>query len=267
MLRTCGASKRAELDKVESYLMYRTIRDMNMSKLVAQDVPLFMSILADLFVGTPSPAKGEYPEVNAALKESVEGAGLIYHPNWVSKVVQLYETTLVRHGIMLVGPTGGGKTKIFHHLRAVLAKTTGIQHKDTRFNPKAIRPQEMYGEIDGLSGEWTTGVFAAMWAKSNNKKNPYNTWIIADGPVDAIWIEDLNTVLDDNKLLTLANGDRFPMTDNVKLMFEVETPVNASPATVSRAGIIFVSDTVLDWYPPVQTWLEGRRPVSQLLRV
>lgn len=77
----------------------------------------------------------------------------------------------------------------------------------------------------------------------------------------------MNTVLDDNKILTLANGDRIPMTANVKMMFEVETLVNASPATVSRAGIIFVSDTDLDWAPVVEGWVRRQPPSQQdLLR-
>lgn len=58
---------------------------------------------------------------------------------------------------MLVGPTGGGKTKIFRCLRTALDKTMGITHKDSRFNPKAIRAQEMYGEVDPATGEWNTG--------------------------------------------------------------------------------------------------------------
>lgn len=161
-----------------------------------------------------------------------------------------------------MGPAGGGKSRIFQTLQHALQTTTNTVHKQVRLNPKAIRAAEMYGEVDALSAEWTTGVFAAMWTKYNNRNNSYNTWIIADGPVDAIWIEDLNTVLDDNKILTLANGDRIPMTDNVKLMFEVETLANASPATVSRAGIIFVSDIDLDWAPVVEAWVR-QRPQQQ----
>lgn len=61
---------------------------------------------------------------------------------------------------MLVGPTGGGKTKIFRCLRTALDKTMGITHKDSRFNPKAIRAQEMYGEVDPSTGEWNTGIYS-----------------------------------------------------------------------------------------------------------
>jgi dynein heavy chain len=258
VLRTMGATKRENLDKPESLLVYQTVRDMNLSKLVAQDVPLFLSLLADLFPGMPPPPKGNYPKEQAVLKSIVEKYGHVYHEDWVTKVIQLYETTRVRHGIMLVGPSGGGKSCIFKCLKETLQEYHNIVFKDIRFNPKAIRAEEMYGEADAQSGEWTTGIFAALWAKYNNRNNAYNTWIIADGPVDAIWIENLNTVLDDNKILTLANGDRMPMTDNVKMMFEVETLVNASPATVSRAGIIYVSDTDLDWGPVIESWVQKR---------
>ena len=58
-------------------------------------------------------------------------------------------------------------------------------------NPKAIMAHEMYGQADPLSGEWVRGVFASIWEKYNNRELPYITWIVMDGPVDAIWIEDL----------------------------------------------------------------------------
>ena len=256
VLRTMGSSKRDNPDKSEVYLAMRTLRDMNMSKFVAEDVPLFLSLIDDIFPGTKAD-KATFPDVEAAMAKVAQSKGLQLHPTWLAKCVQLYETYLVRHGIMLVGPTGSGKTAIAETLAGALTEL-GTKHVIWKMNPKAITAPQMFGRMDASTGDWTDGVFAVLWRRAaKEKKN--NTWIILDGPVDAIWIENLNTVLDDNKVLTLANGDRVQMSGTMKAMFEPENLNNASPATVSRAGIIFVSETELGWRPLVDSWLDARK--------
>ena len=270
VLRTAGATKRKFINpdfslprgKHEDILLFQTLRDMNLSKMVAQDVPLFLSLLQDLFPKEEPPAKAVYEDIFAELPITIEKFKKVYYDDWVNKIVQLFETTIVRHGIMLCGPSGGGKSVIADVLMETLINVNKLQYKMPRMNPKAMKPSDMYGLTDPASQEWVTGVFAAIWARANTKTNTFWTWMMMDGPVDAIWIEDLNTVLDDNKILTLANGDRMPMTDMCKIMFEVETLKNASPATVSRAGIIYVSDTDLDW-SPVAEGIIRLRPENQ----
>lgn len=164
---------------------------------------------------------------------------------------------------MLVGPVGSGKTTIANILTDALTQI-GQPHKQVRMNPKSITGQEMYGVMNPVTGEWTQGVFSAIWAKQNDRKLKFNSWIVCDGPVDAIWIENLNTVLDDNKILTLANSDRIPMTENTKMVFEVENLDNASPATVSRCGIVYVSEVDLYWEPLLDTWLKDRQEEKKI---
>ncbi|CAG9462434.1 unnamed protein product [Pedinophyceae sp. YPF-701] len=257
VLRTAGASKRTNPDKSEVYLMMRTLRDMNMSKFVAEDVPLFLSLIDDLFPGLKV-ERATFADVESALRQEVDKKGLQQHKDWLNKCIQLYETYLVRHGIMLVGPTGGGKTAICECLAGALT-TLGRKHLIWKMNPKSITAPQMFGMLDNATQDWTDGIFAVLWRKAARESKAHNTWIVLDGPVDAIWIENLNTVLDDNKVLTLANGDRILMTPEMKAMFEPENLNNASPATVSRAGIIYVSDTELGWKPVVTSWLQRRK--------
>lgn len=70
-------------------------------------------------------------------------------------------------------------------------------------------------------------------------------WIIFDGDVDPEWVENLNSVLDDNKLLTLPNGERLSLPPNVRVMFEVQDLKYATLATVSRCGMVWFSEDVL----------------------
>ena len=79
--------------------------------------------------------------------------------------------------------------------------------------------------------------------------------MILDGPVDTLWIESMNSVLDDNKLLTLNNGDRIALSPQVRLLFEIENLAVASPATVSRAGMIYLDIEELGWKPIVDMWI------------
>lgn len=82
--------------------------------------------------------------------------------------------------------------------------------------------------------------------------------MVLDGPIDTLWIETLNSVLDDNKLLTLTNGDRIALTPQVRMLFEVENLDVASPATVSRAGMIYMDIDELRWEPYMHMWIEGK---------
>jgi len=282
VITASGNLKRAYPEEDEEVLLMRALRDVNKPKFLANDVTLFAGIISDLFPGVEEP-KSEYPELEANMEHCT--LNHIQHNErrelcWVSmfkmKMVQLYETTVVRHGLMVVGPTGGGKSCIVRVLADAQTKSAkdGVEGFETTriysINPKSITMNQLYGAFDLSTGEWTDGIGATLFRHCSapdpecGVAEEDKKWFYFDGPVDALWIENMNTVLDDNKKLCLVSGEMIKMSDGMTMMFEPEDLAVASPATVSRCGMVYVEpdylcpseDEPVSQGAYVQSWLK-----------
>lgn len=80
-------------------------------------------------------------------------------------------------------------------------------------------------------------------------------WILLDGDLDANWVESMNSVMDDSRLLTLPSNERIRLLPHMKMIFEIRDLKYATPATATRAGILYISEG-RQWHNMVQSWLQ-----------
>ena len=257
-LNVAGAMRRNDRENTEDRVLLRALRDFNLGKLVADDVGIFVGMIDDLF-----PKQREHVvrarELDFEEKIVEASKAMMLQPEdiFVLKCSQLREIAVVRWSVFVLGPAGCGKSEMIR----VLAKAQNLFGEKATINvlnPKSVTRNELYGYIHPATREWKDGLLSQIFRDLANTFSCKSEYLVLDGDIDAEWIESMNTVMDDNKTLTLASNERIPLTPPMRLLLEIENMREASPATVSRGGVIFMNDTDVGWGPFVTSWIANR---------
>lgn len=270
ILSQCGADRRSKIDDLvegqerdfEMMILVQCLRYTIVPKLVKEDELKFENLLLKHFPNVTLRVNDQTKFVKQLMKFAAKN-GITANDAFIAKALQLLQIQENHHGFMLVGSSGSGKTTIYRLVLNALSKTRNGFDLYT-IDSKVMTKDELYGVLDPITRDWTDGLFTRILRNVvANLRGEQNkpVWIVFDGDIDPEWAENLNSVLDDNKILTLPNGERIELTPNIRIVFEVDSLEYTTLATISRCGMVWFDRSLVPieslWYSHIFKFLNA----------
>ena len=293
VINAAGFMKLQDREAPEEELIIKAIKTTNASMFLEQDWTLFTQLIKEIFT-TQEKEININEFLNEELKKSMEKRNLNPTNACLQKAIQLFESLKTRNGIILTGDPGVGKSTCYEILKDTLislkeqTKVNPMLSVDEKYEnitaqvicPKALTLGELFGEESKDTKEWKYGLaskllkkaVAEVFANQSEQQGPNKIqenpqhWIVFDGSMDTKWTDILNSALDENRILCLINAERIKLPEQVKILFEVENLVSASPATVSRCGIIHFSSSTWGWKAFMESWVANITKTEELFK-
>ncbi|RLV89834.1 Dynein heavy chain cytoplasmic [Spathaspora sp. JA1] len=252
MLIRCGQAKRRSSkpenhESWETSLVLHSIVETILPKLVRDDEILFYNLKEKYFPGI-SLDNSDNSQLVGELEKYCSSIGIKCDERYITKALQLIDIQNTNHGIMLVGESGSGKSTILTSVLHALSAVENVEHTTIIIDAKVLTKEQIYGRLDLVTRDWNDGLFTSILRRiRENLRGELSKriWIVFDCDIDPQWAENLNSVLDDNRILTLPNGERLSLPPNVRIVFEVDSLRCTTPATVSRCGMVWFDSSLI----------------------
>lgn len=255
----------------EETILIKSLKHVILPKLNSKETLIFEEILSVIFNETEILIEQEIePNLRSAVEQCLAEMNLQILPSQIHKINHLHSVIKNYAGIMIVGGTMAGKTSILKVLLNVYTKLNNLglnqNYKEVKLfvlNPESLTSGELYGDFDKNS-EWIDGLLGPILTKSLNERE-FDSWILFDGTFEPTCLDNLNSLLDDSRTVCLSNSEQVKPSESTKIIFEIGDCVeNASPATISRCGIVYIEEHEISWTQIVDSWLRETKILEDL---
>ncbi|CEF67457.1 Dynein heavy chain at 62B [Strongyloides ratti] len=234
--------------------------------LIEKDNVVFDTVLNYTFYEKMLNRKNSYKlyddeEMNKTFTLITQSLSFTIDTKYKHKCFEIMMISRISKAILMLGCSLTGKSTLLKLASEMLNHISNKKIIIKRFNPSRFSQESIFGTFHQTFNDWNNGFLVEMLMSKLDETE--ELWIVFDGLLDSEWAESLNSLLDSNNKLNLANGESILLESNIKIFFETDSVEKIAASTISRCRVINTNDIVIE----ISSCLEAEEQYNSILSV